>query len=131
MPNQTQSVTRDKLYCKKCSRGLMFPVIEEGEAEYTENYQCNNCGHVATIPSVLIIVSQLFTGIVGGLFSLVLFIEELETLMTAFQFNISVSIATDMALLSIALIFIAGFTFTVFRAVRDIRKRKSYRIPLH
>ncbi|PID44841.1 MAG: hypothetical protein CSB48_00560 [Proteobacteria bacterium] len=104
----------------------MLPVFRESEPEYTENYQCTECGNSAIIPSLTIVSSQILTAIIGGVVTVFLFFEELARLLTAFQFNISEGMARHIFLVSTATLFIAGFVFILYRACRDLQTRKRY-----
>ncbi len=105
----------------------MLPAAQETEPEYTEKFQCTECGHTAIIPSMTIIVSQFFSGLIGGLITLFLFIEELSSLMKAFQFNVTEGMTRNVFLVSISTLFIFGFTFILYRAYRDYQIRRLYR----
>ncbi|WP_250658541.1 hypothetical protein [Alkalimarinus coralli] len=113
--------------CTKCKQGIMEPLHHEGEPEYTDIFACNQCNHQATIPSLVIISSQLVSAIMGGLLSVYLFIQHLSKVLTSFQFNTSDKLTLNVTFSVIAALFIVGFIYTLYRAFVGISRRKKYK----
>ncbi len=112
--------------CTKCKQGQMEPVSQQGEPEYTDLFICNHCGQQATIPSLVIIFSQLISALMGGSLSVYLFIQHLSKVLASFQFNTSNQLSTNITLMSVAALFIVGFGYTLYRAFVGISRRKKY-----
>ncbi len=104
----------------------MNPLHQEGEPEYTDIFTCDKCDHTATIPSLVIIFTQFISAIAGGMVSAYLFIQHLSKVLTAFQFNTSDQISSDLSLMAVAALFLCGFGYTLFRAVLGINRRRKY-----
>lgn len=132
MANNVETPTEPSLICHKCGIGFMDAISQDGEPEYTENFQCSNCGHTAVIHSSVIITSQFLTAIAGGAMSLYLFVEELYKILAAFQFNTMINMASSMLLVSLAMTLLVGFGYTFYRAYKGVRMRKLYtrRLPV-
>lgn len=133
MDNNTPLLTRksDRRYqsiftCTKCKQGRMYPLHQEGEPEYTDIFVCDKCDHTATIPSLVIIFTQFLSAIIGGTVSAYLFIQQLSKVLTAFQFNTSDQISSNISLMVIAALFLCGFGYTLFRAFIGVTRRKKY-----
>lgn len=126
MAKNTEHRTQPSLTCHKCGIGTMEAVSQDGEPEYTENFQCSNCGHTAVIHSPIIIISQLLTAITGGSLSLYLLVLELYKLLAAFQLNTMFNMASSVLLILMALIMLSGFMYTFYRAYKGVRMRKLY-----
>ncbi|UZE97668.1 hypothetical protein [Alkalimarinus alittae] len=105
----------------------MEPIIQEGEPEYTDLFECNQCHNKATIPSLVIISSQLVSAILGGALSVYLFIQHLSKVLRSFQFNTSDNLSINFTLLAIAGLFIAGFAYVFYRAFVGISRRSKYK----
>ncbi|MFD2228874.1 hypothetical protein [Alkalimarinus sediminis] len=113
--------------CTKCRQGRMQPLIQEGEPEYTDLFECDQCNHQATIPSLVIISSQLISAIMGGILSVYLFIQHLSKVLTSFQFNTTDKISVNITLMVIAALFLLGFGYTLYRGFIGISRRKKYK----
>ncbi|MDX5299420.1 MAG: hypothetical protein LPK85_10790 [Gammaproteobacteria bacterium] len=117
--------------CTECKRGLMDPLRNEDEPEYTDQYKCGHCGHTATIPSLVIILSQILTGIMGGGVTVYLFILHLGRLLSALQLtDESPGFALDGLLVLIASGMLAGFAYTLYRAGKNLYLRRRYLRPI-
>lgn len=127
MTENEEHSTPDQLICRNCGIGFMETAHQDGEPEYTENYQCSNCGHTAIIPSAVIISSQLFTGLLGASTSLYLLLEELYKILEAFQISTVINMASSLLLLLLATFFFLGFIYTFYRAIKGIGLRRLYR----
>lgn len=112
--------------CINCKRGLMDPIRSEDEPEYTDRYQCGHCGHTATIVSRLIVLSQLFSAILGGAITLYLLLGHLGAVLGAWQSGQNQSIAQNLGLTLVAVILMAGFGYTLYRAGLSMHKRQRY-----
>ncbi len=104
----------------------MEPLLYDGEPEYTDIFACDQCKHQATIPSLVIIFSQISSAVVGGMLSAYLFIQQLSKVLTAFQFNTIDNLSENISLMLIAALFLLGFGYTFYRAVVGISRRKKY-----
>lgn len=113
--------------CTKCSQGRMEPLLQEGEPEYTDIFECSQCSHQATIPSLVIISSQLMSAILGGALSIYLFIQHLSKVLTSFQFNTTDKLSLNFTLMTVAALFLLGFGYTLYRAFIGISRRKKYK----
>jgi len=105
----------------------MDPLHQEGEPEYTDIFICDKCDHTATIPSLVIIFTQFVSAIAGGAISVYLFIQHLSKVLTAFQFNTTDQLSSDISLMAVAALFLCGFGYTLFRAFVGINRRRKYR----
>lgn len=114
--------------CTKCKQGKMNPLHQEGEPEYTDIFTCDKCDHTATIPSLVIIFTQFISAIAGGIVSAYLFIQHLSKVLTAFQFNTTDQVSSNLSLMAVAALFLLGFGYTLFRAFLGINRRRKYRI---
>lgn len=114
------------LVCIKCRQGLMDPVKSENEPEYTDRYQCGHCGHTATIPSMLIIMSQVISVLLGSAITLYLMVVHLGAALSAWQFHQSAGLWPELLLTLLALLLMAGFAFTFFRALANLTLRHRY-----
>lgn len=126
MAKNIELTTQPSLICHKCGIGNMDAVSQDGEPEYTENFQCSNCGHTAVIHSFVIITSQLLTAISGGGLSLYLLVQELYKLLAAFQLNTMFNMASSILLMLLAVVMLFGFIYTFYRAYKAVRMRKLY-----
>lgn len=115
--------------CINCRQGLMDPIRNEEEPEYTDRYQCGHCGHSATIPSLLIIVSQFVSSLIGGGVAVFLLIKHLQAIMTAVQFGQTTPMGSQIALAILALGFVGGFCYTVYRGGKNFYRRHQYLHP--
>ena len=107
----------------------MNPLHQEGEPEYTDIFVCDKCDHTATIPSLVIIFTQFISAIAGGMVSAYLFIQHLSKVLTAFQFNTTDPLSSNISLMAVAALFLCGFGYTLFRAFVGINRRRKYRRP--
>jgi len=104
----------------------MNRALEEGEPEYTDTYICIQCGHRATIPSLVIITSQFISGLLGTMVCLYLMAINLSQVLSAIQFGLSQPILTHSLFVIMAAIFIGGFGYTIFRDITGLRLRHQY-----
>lgn len=112
--------------CTKCKQGRMEPLLHDGEPEYTDIFECNQCNHQATIPSLVIISSQIMSALLGGVLSVYLFIQHLSKVLTSFQFNTTDKLSLNFTLMAVAALFIVGFGYILYRAFIGISRRKKY-----
>ena len=117
------------LVCIKCKQGLMDPIKNDNEPEYTDQYQCGHCGHTDTIPSSLIITSQLLCVLMGSAITLYLLFRHLAALFTALQFNTPEPVWRDMLFSGLALALMIGFGYVFFRALSNLNLRHRYLHP--
>lgn len=117
------------LVCTNCRQGLMDPVRDDEEPEYTDRYQCGHCGHVATIPSVLIITSQIISALLGGGITIYLLALHGGNLIELWQYGEGGSLLHDGGLTALAILLIAGFAYVFYRAACGIALRLRYRQP--
>ncbi len=119
------------LVCINCKQGLMDPIRSDEEPEYTDRYQCGHCGHVDTIPSMLIITSQLVSALLGGAITGYLLQKHLLELIAVVQQEQpgSMELAQHGGLSAFALFMLAGFIYTLLRAIGNLRIRHHYRHP--
>lgn len=113
--------------CTKCRQGRMEPLLQEGEPEYTDIFECDQCNHQATIPSLVIISSQLISAMMGGVLSIYLFIQHLSKVLTSFQFNTTDQLSLNFTLMAIAALFLLGFGYILYRAFVGISRRQKYK----
>lgn len=124
---QSSRKRKSAFICTKCKQGRMEPLIQEREPEYTDIFECNHCHNKATIPSLVIIYSQIFSAVLGGAVSVYLFIQHLAKVLRGFQFNTTENLSVDITLMSIAAFFIAGFGYVFYRAFIGITRRSKYK----
>ncbi len=119
------------LVCINCKQGLMDPVRSDDEPEYTDRYQCGHCGHVDTIPSMLIIASQLISALLGGAITVYLLKRHALELSAVFKQDdpANLELAIHGGLSAFALFMLAGFVYTLLRAISNLRIRHHYRHP--
>lgn len=117
------------LVCTNCRQGLMDPVRDDEEPEYTDRYQCGHCGHIATIPSLLIITSQIISALLGGGITVYLLILHGGNLIELWQYGGEGSLLHEGALATAALLLLSGFIYIFFRAGSGIALRLRYRQP--
>lgn len=113
--------------CIECRKGLMDPVSRLDEADATDRYQCSYCGQKATIPPLMISLTQIASCILGLGFTLFLLFRHLNNALTSFQLDLNTNITSDLLLSGLALIFLAGFGYTIFRASHNLRTQFRYR----
>lgn len=113
--------------CIKCEKGYMVPVVEEGEPDYTEHYACLNCSFHDTIPTLLIIASQIGTSLIGVTVSIYLAFENLLALNNAPIAQNSSAAATILFIT--ALLFTLGFLFVFYQSFKGLLKRRAYIRP--
>lgn len=107
----------------------MDPVRNEEEPEYTDRYQCGHCGHSATIPSLLIVVSQFVSALIGGGVALYLLLVHLSAAVSAWQFSESKGSFQHVMLAVIAALLLGGFGYTLYRAGQNFYRRHLYLHP--
>ena len=113
--------------CPRCKTGILTPLVsEEHETEISEHYVCNQCKHHANIPAKQIIACQLLSSLFGGIITAYLFLEEMQTLVTYIQFDISTSLTKVVALLLVSLLFLLGFAYILYVGLQGIKKRNRY-----
>ncbi len=123
---QDQNDARMLFVCRSCQQGRMEATLEVNELEGTDTYICDHCGDSAVIPSPLIIFSQIFCGITGGLVAGYLCFIQTLTLIVTLQGTHDASPTEVGALLLIALLFLAGFGYTLYQGCRGLRIRRLY-----
>jgi len=117
---------KNKFICAKCKQGSMIPATQEGEPEYTDTFVCIHCGHRATIPSLVIIFSQIISGIMGGIICLYLLIINLSKVLSGIQFGLNNYIISNTVFVLISLVFLCGFGYTFYRAITSMIFRQRY-----
>jgi len=117
---------KGKLICNKCKSGSMLPAIQEGEPEYTDNFICESCQHHDTIPTLDILFNQIFTGILGFIFSAYLFITHLSGLLSGIQHDNMKHTFQNAGLTTLSAAFLLGFLYILFRAHLGIKHRREY-----
>ena len=117
---------RGRLICKTCKSGSMMPAIQEGEPEYTDSFICENCQHHDTIPTRDIIFNQIFTGVLGLIFTAYLFITHLSGLFSGIQHGNLKHALQDTGLTLLSAFFLFGFIFILGRAQKGIKHRQEY-----
>lgn len=117
------------LVCTNCRQGLMDPIRDEEEPEYTDRYQCGHCGHIATIPSMLIITSQIISALLGGGITVYLLVLHGGNLLELWQYGGEGSLLHEAGLSAAALVLLSGFLYILVRAGSGIALRLSYRQP--
>lgn len=118
------------LICTNCRQGLMDPIHSEEEPEYTDRYQCGHCGHTATIPSLLIIFSQIASAVLGGGVTAYLLQEHgFQALQIMTTEASSGELMRQGGLALAALVLLLAFIYLLLRAFRGISKRMRYRLP--
>ncbi len=118
------------LVCTNCRQGLMDPIRDEDEPEYTDRYQCGHCGHMATIPSVLILCSQILSALLGGGITTYLLHRHATEALSLFRSTgYGQQLLTDGGLALAALLLLAAFIYLFYRACKGISKRLRYRLP--
>ena len=117
------------LVCTNCRQGLMDPVRDEEEPEYTDRYQCGHCGHMATIPSLLIITSQIISALLGGGITFYLLVLHGGNLVELWQYGGDGNLLHEGGLAAAALLLLSGFIYIFIRAANGIALRLQYRQP--
>ncbi|XOZ34402.1 hypothetical protein ACMDCT_04015 [Halomonadaceae bacterium KBTZ08] len=108
----------------------MDPIHSEEEPEYTDRYQCGHCGHTATIPSLLIIFSQIASAVLGGAITVYLLQEHgFRALQIVISEGSSGELMRQGGLALAAFVLLLAFIYLLLRAFRGIAKRMSYRLP--
>jgi len=116
--------------CIKCHKGYMMPVIEEGEPDYTEHYACIHCNFHDTIPTLVIIASQIVTALLGVSVSIYLAIESLLVLSADVEQLGLGRQAEESALLTVASLFTLGFVYVLYQSFQGLLKRRAYLNPI-
>ncbi|RMF19767.1 MAG: hypothetical protein D6758_01155 [Gammaproteobacteria bacterium] len=118
----------NEFLCRRCKSGHMVQqATAPDEMESSDTWECDQCGHTVTLPSMLMIISQLVCGIASGLFAAYLFIDKLSVFMTAMQFGRQLTLDQEAAFLILALLFLAGSGFILYQAFAGLALRKAYR----
>lgn len=116
--------------CVNCKKGLMDPVRNEEEPEYTDRYQCGHCGQVASIPSLAIIFGQMFSSLLGGGISFFLLLQQLNKLLVlSEQPHNTDGLLIPLLLLALAFVLLGGFIYTLYRASQNFYRRYQYLHP--
>ncbi|WP_111496441.1 MULTISPECIES: hypothetical protein [Marinobacter] len=113
--------------CIDCRKGLMDPVSHLDEPTATDRFQCSYCGARATIPPLMISLTQIGSCLLGLGFTLFLLLQHLGAALKVFQLGLSGSVTRDLLLAGLALVFVGGFTFTLYKALRNLRTQFRYR----
>ncbi|TDT41662.1 hypothetical protein DES49_1764 [Halospina denitrificans] len=117
------------LVCTNCRQGLMDPIRDDEEPEYTDRYQCGHCGHIATIPSVLIVTSQIISALLGGGITVYLLVLHGGNMLQLWQYGGEGSLLHEGGLAVAALLLLGGFLYIMVRAASGIALRVRYRQP--
>ena len=108
----------------------MDPIRDEDEPEYTDRYQCGHCGHTSTIPSVLILCSQILSALLGGGITAYLLHRHATEAMSLFRSSgYGTQLLADSGLALAALLLLSAFVYLFYRACKGINKRLRYRLP--
>ncbi|TBW59105.1 hypothetical protein EZI54_01985 [Marinobacter halodurans] len=113
--------------CIDCRKGLMDPVSRLDEPDAADRYQCSYCGHRATIPPLMISVTQILSCILGLGFTLYLLLQHVGRTLKAFQLGLHGDMTSDVLLSALALLFTASFGYTILRAGHNLRTQFRYR----
>ncbi|ROU01579.1 hypothetical protein EB809_03750 [Marinobacter sp. R17] len=113
--------------CIDCRKGLMDPVSRIDEPDAADRYQCSYCGHRATIPPLMISLTQILSCVLGLGFTLYLLFRHIGNALKAFQLGLHGDMTADILLTGLALLFAAGFTYTILRASHNLRIQFLYR----
>lgn len=119
---QSLATLQSPYSCIKCGEGAMIPAIQEGEPDYTDNYLCAQCHFHDNIPTVGILLSQVFTSIAGIALCFFLLQEYLITDELSRQGSMLNSFALCAAL---CLLFL-GFGYVLYKACQGFKKRRRY-----
>lgn len=111
--------------CTQCLSGQMMPVTEEGESDYTEYYACNQCVHRDTIPTLVIIISQMLSSLVGVSVCLHLAIDHSSQLSTLSAQD-GTLVAQQSLLILMSCLFIACFLYVMYQSVKGALHRHQY-----
>lgn len=114
------------LICIECKKGIMRPALGEGEPDFTDRYICENCQFEDYIPTPGIIAGQLITFLSGSAICIYLMIQRFEELMAEISSNQMQHAFSDMLLLLIALMFLAGFVFVLIKSYQGLHHRRAY-----
>lgn len=112
--------------CIRCKKGLMDPIRDEEEPEYTDRYRCGHCGHATTIASRLIVSTQILSAVLGGAITLYLLLDHLNTVLQGWQQGKDQPLLANVGLSLVASLLLIGFGYTLFRAVHNVYKRQRY-----
>lgn len=107
----------------------MDPVRDEDEPEYTDRFRCGHCGHTTTIPSRLVVFTQILSVILGGAVSLHLLLKHLGAVLNGWQDGQGQPLLLDTSLAMFAATLLGGFAYTLYRAVHNMYKRQRYLHP--
>ncbi|WP_133736013.1 hypothetical protein [Halospina denitrificans] len=107
----------------------MDPIRDDEEPEYTDRYQCGHCGHIATIPSVLIVTSQIISALLGGGITVYLLVLHGGNMLQLWQYGGEGSLLHEGGLAVAALLLLGGFLYIMVRAASGIALRVRYRQP--
>lgn len=118
------------LVCTNCRQGLMDPIRDDDEPEYTDRYQCGHCGHTSTIPSVLILCSQILSALLGGGITVYLLQHHAAEAVSLFlSSGYGTHLLLDSGLALAAMLLLSAFIYLFYRACKGISKRLRYRLP--
>lgn len=123
--------SQSKLICKKCKQGRMLPAIDEGEPDYTDNFICSNCHYRDTIPTRDLLFSQIVTALTGIAICFYLLSGQLSKLFKGFQHGTLDNPLTCFALILVAMTFLSGFIFILFKAQDGFKHRRQYTKAKH
>lgn len=113
--------------CIDCRKGLMDPVSRLDEPNATDRFQCSYCGHRATIPPLMISLTQIASCLLGLGFTVYLLLGHLNRALKTFQLDLHADVTSDLLLSGLALIFLAGFSYTIYRAIANLKIQFRYR----
>lgn len=129
--NQNRMMSFDRkptMYvCISCGKGLMDPVSRLDEPDAADRYQCSYCGQRATIPPLMISLTQIGSCIAGVGFTLYLLFQHLNAALKAFQLNTHAALMPDLLLTGLALLFVTAFGYTASKAIQNLRTQLRYR----
>jgi len=122
---QEPSLKVSQYKCTQCLSGHMIPITEEGESDYTEHYSCNQCVHRDTIPTLVIIISQMLSSLVGVSVCLHLAMIHSSQLITLSAQD-GTLVAQQSLLILTSCLFIIGFLYVMYQSVTGALHRHQY-----
>lgn len=125
MIDQNANLKISRYKCPQCIQGRMIPVTEEGEADYTEHYACNQCDHQDSIPTLVIIISQMLSALIGISICLYLAFEH-TALLTGLSAKEDTLVIKESVLILMACLFIASFVYVMYQAFSGAIHRYNY-----
>ncbi|WP_168203159.1 hypothetical protein [Marinobacter fonticola] len=105
----------------------MDPVSRLDEPDPADRYQCSYCGQKATIPPLMISLTQIGSCLAGLGFTLYLLLGHLNAVLKAFQLNTDADFTSDLWLIALATLFLTAFLYTVSKAFQNLRTQLRYR----